>query len=261
MSRVALVTGAARGIGAATVRLLAEDGWDVVALDACADEPVLGYPLARLSDLAAVAEGHGDQVVTVVGDVRRQEDLDGAVALAQNRFGRLDAAVAVAGVQQGGRTLWEMTEEQWRVNFAVNVDGVWRLAVAAVPTLLAAPAPRQGRFVAVSSSAGLLGLRLLSAYGASKHAVIGLVRGLAADLAGTGVTVNAVCPGSTRGAMLDASARIYGLSSAEEFAAQQLVERLLAPEEPAALIAWLCGERSSAITGAALLADGGLTVS
>jgi NAD(P)-dependent dehydrogenase (short-subunit alcohol dehydrogenase family) len=102
-------------------------------------------------------------------------------------------------------------------------------------------------------------LRRLTAYGASKAAVIGLMRGLAADLAGSGVTANAVCPGSTRGPMLDASAAVYGLGSPEEFAAQQLIERLLTPEEPAALIAWLCGEGSSGVTGAVLPVDGGLT--
>jgi NAD(P)-dependent dehydrogenase (short-subunit alcohol dehydrogenase family) len=123
------------------------------------------------------------------------------------------------------------------------------------------PAPRQGRFVAVASAAGMLGLRRLSAYTASKHAVIGLMRALAADLAGTGITANAVCPGSTRGPMLDASAAVYGLASAEEFSGQQLVERLLEPSEPAALIAWLCRPDASGVTGAVLPVDGGLTTS
>ena len=92
-------------------------------------------------------------------------------------------------------------------------------------------------------------------------AVIGLIKALAADLAGTGITANAVCPGSTRTAILDASAAVYGLDSAEEFAHQQLVERLLVPDEPAALIAWLCTPEASGVTGAALSVDGGLTTS
>jgi SDR family mycofactocin-dependent oxidoreductase len=259
MSSVAVVTGAARGIGAATVDALVASGWRVVAVDRCADDPALDYPLATKADLESVAHRHGAAVRTLVGDVRHASDMQVAVDEALGHFGSLDAAVAAAGVISGGPPLWETREAQWDSLFEVNVNGVRNLASAAVPALLAGPVPRQGRFVAVASAAGLLGLRRLSAYSASKHAVIGLMRSLAADLAGTGVTANAVCPGSTRGPMLDASAAVYGLSSAEEFAGQQLVERLLEPSEPAALIAWLCGPDSGAVTGTALPVDGGLT--
>ena len=259
--RVAVVTGAARGIGAATVDRLVASGWSVVAVDVCADDPVLDYPMAGRRELQALADRHGDRVLPLVGDVRRQEDMAAAAAAARQEFGGLHAAVAVAGVMKGGEPLWEVTDAAWDTLFEVNVNGARRLAAAAVPVMLEQPAPRHGRFVAVASAAGQLGLRRLTAYAASKHAVIGLAKGLAADLAGTGVTANAVCPGSTRGVMLDESARIYGLSSAEEFAAQALLGRLLEPQEPAALVAWLCGEESSAVTGAALSADAGLTTS
>jgi len=130
---------------------------------------------------------------------------------------------------------------------------------AAVPVLLESSVPRPGRLVAVASAAGLLGLPRMSGYSASKHAVIGLMKALAADLAGTGITANAVCPGSTRTPILDASAAVDDLASAEEFASQQLVQRLLVRDEPAALIAWLCAPEASGVTGVALSVDGGLT--
>lgn len=258
---VAVVTGAARGIGAATVDLLVADGWRVVATDVGSDDPVLGYRLGSAEELGQVAERHRGQAVALVADVRSRADMDAAVSEALRRFGRLDAAVAVAGVMVGGAPLWETDDAAWDLSFDVNVGGVRRLAQAAVPALLAADLPRAGRFVAVSSAAGTVGLRRLAAYTASKHAVVGLVKGLAADLAGTGITANAVLPGSTRTVMLEETARIYDLGSPEEFGAQALVERLLEPHEPAALIAWLCSPRSSAVTGAALAADGGLTTS
>jgi len=261
MSPVAVVTGAARGIGAATVDRLVGRGWRVVAVDSCADDPALDYGLANPADLAALVDRHGGQVHALVGDVRSALDMHAAVDAAVSTFGGLDAAVAVAGVMAGGVPLWEHTDAQWNVQFDVNVHGVRHLAAAAVPVLLEAPAPRPGRVVAVASAAGFLGLPRLSGYSASKHAVIGLIKALAADLAGTGITANAVCPGSTRTAILDASAAVYDLPSAEEFAAQQLVRRLLVADEPAALIAWLCDADASGVTGAALPVDGGLTAS
>jgi NAD(P)-dependent dehydrogenase (short-subunit alcohol dehydrogenase family) len=101
---------------------------------------------------------------------------------------------------------------------------------------------------------------MLAAYTAAKAGVVGLVRALAAELRGAGVTANAVSPGSTRTAMLDESARLYALDSAEAFAAQQPLDRLLDPSEVAAMIAWLAGPAASGVTGAALAVDAGLSV-
>ena len=134
----------------------------------------------------------------------------------------------------------------------VDVVGVWNTATASIPHMLAGPAPHECRFVAVASAAGTRGLYQLAGYNTAKHAVIGLVRGLAADLVGTGVTAVAVSPGSTDTAMLQATADIYGLAHVDEFAASQLVRRLLQPDEPAATIAFCCSLEGAALNGSVL---------
>src|SRR3954453_20247894 len=261
--RVAIITGAGRGIGAATARRLASDGFKLVLFDRCADDPGLDYPLATEEELRSLcADLGGDATaLAVVGDVRDQAALDRAVALATEQFGGLDAALAVAGGISGGAPVWEADEEVWSTMLGVNLEGVWRLAHAAVPALLARPRPRAGRFVAVASAGGTLGLPLLAAYSAAKHAVIGLIRSLAAELGPEGITVNAVSPGSTSTAMLEASAAIYGLAEPGEFASHHQLGRLVEPDEVGAALAWLCGPDSAAITGAVLPVDAGMTAS
>ncbi|TVT44934.1 SDR family oxidoreductase [Amycolatopsis rhizosphaerae] len=259
MSRVAVVTGAARGIGAAVVDRLAVDGWRVVAVDVCADLPGARYPLARREELAALAHRWPGSVLDVVADVRDPAALTEAVALAEREFGGLDAAVAAAALMAGGKPLWETEDAEWDALFDTGVRGVFNLARAAVPALLRRGQPRSGRFVALASAAAHRGLWHLAGYNAAKHAVVGLIRGLATDLRGTGVTATAVSPGSTRTAMLDATADLYDLGDVEEFAQHQLVERLLEPDEVAAAVCWLCGEQASAITGTVVHADGGFT--
>jgi SDR family mycofactocin-dependent oxidoreductase len=258
---VALITGAARGIGAATAKMLAAAGWRLVLVDVAVDNPSLAYRLATGDDLAAsvAACGGPERAVGVVADVRDQAALDTAVATAVDRFGQLDAAVGVAGCIAGGPTAWETDDDLWSTMMSVNLEGTWRLARAAIPALLARPAPRQGRFVAVASSGGIVGLPRLAAYCAAKHGVIGLIRALAAELGPDGITANAIAPGSTTTAMLDASAAVYDLDGTAEFATHHLLERLLAPEEPAALLAWLCSPASSGVTGAVLPVDAGMT--
>jgi SDR family mycofactocin-dependent oxidoreductase len=257
---VAVVTGAARGIGAAAATTLSAQGWRLVLVDACADDPALAYPMARPEDLEQVVVACGPERATpVLADVRDQAALDLAVRVAEERFGGLDAALAVAGAVAGGTEAWNLAEEAWAAMIGINLEGVWRLARAAVPALLRRPPPRRGRFVAVASAGGMRGLPLLAAYSAAKHGVVGLVRSLAAELGPHGITANAVAPGSTATAMLEASAAAYGLDDPARFAAHHRLERLVRPEEVAALLAWLCGPESSAVTGAVLPVDAGMT--
>jgi SDR family mycofactocin-dependent oxidoreductase len=262
MTRVAVVTGAARGIGAATVVELAEQGWAVVALDRCADDPRLPYPLGTERDLRGVVEraGDSDRVIPFVGDACDSSVMTEVVQLAEERFGGLDAMIAVAGVVAGGVPLWEMPAAQEQAVIDVNLHAVLTAARTSVPALLRRPEPRAGRFLAVASAAATRGLPMLTAYCAAKAGVTGLVRALAAELRGTGVTANAVSPGSTATAALDESARLYGLESAEAFSAQQPIARLIAPEEVAATIAWLASPGTEAVTGATIPVDGGLSL-
>lgn len=256
-----MVTGAARGIGAATVRALVEDGWVVVAVDRCSDDPRLPYGLATRDDLEAVAAiGPDGAVVPVVADASDLAGMVAVVADAEARFGGVDAVLAVAGVIAGGLPLWNMPIEQEQAVLDVNLGGVLVAARAGIPALLRRPEPRSGRFVAVASAAATRGLPHLAAYCAAKAGVAGLVRALGAELRGTGVTVNAISPGSTATPILDESARLYSLESAEAFSSQQPLDRLLEPSEVAEMLRWLAGPHSSGVTGAVLAVDGGLSL-
>lgn len=254
--RVALVTGAARGIGAATVRQLVSDGFRVVAVDWClGGQSPVGYAQATRADLARLVDDLAEGVVLpVVGDVRDPAVLDEGVRVARETWGRLDVAVAAAGMVAGGVPLWE--DESLALQWEVNVTGVWHTAAASVPAMLAGPDPAGCRFVAVASAAGARGLHRLAAYSTVKHAVVGLVKGLAADLVGTGVTACAVSPGSTQTSMLGATANLYGVT-AVDLADHQLLRRALTPEEVAATIAFACSSAGAVLNGSVVAADGG----
>jgi SDR family mycofactocin-dependent oxidoreductase len=255
--RLAVITGAARGIGAAAARKLAADGWSLLLVDACAPQPPADYPMPAATDLAEVgrycfaAGAKGvDELIADVGDGSVRDLLRDALG------GRVPAAVvAAAGVIRGDQA-WAVPDEAFGLMVRVNLFGVTHLADACVPAMIEAGT---GRFVAVSSAAALRAMPMLAAYSAAKGAVVSYVRALAADLAGTGVTANVVCPGSTRGPMLAASAALYDLPDQESFAAQALLRRLLDPADVAAAVAWLCGPDAGALTGAVLPVDAGLT--
>ncbi|GAA4927540.1 NADP-dependent 3-hydroxy acid dehydrogenase YdfG [Actinomycetospora succinea] len=237
-ARVALVTGAARGIGAAVARGLAAEGSALVLVDR--DEPAL----AALAD-----ELTGVEVLAVPADVSRADAVADAVDAAVARFGRLDAAVNNAGVP-GPQvpTADYPVDAFWRVQ-QVNVGGVLHGLRAQLPVMVG---QGRGAVVNMTSGAGLRGVPGACAYAASKHAVIGLTRTAAVEYARHGVRVNAVAPG------LVATELTAGLE-ADEFAAAHPVGRAARAGEIADAVCWLVSDRAAHVTGVVLPVDGGLT--
>lgn len=263
-SPVAVVTGGARGMGRATAERLVHLGWRVALLDLAAasgqpdstDLPSPYCPATR-AELDEAVAACGDHAEAHAVDVRDQAALTAVVDDVVARHARLDAVVAAAGAVAGGPPLWEASDEVWHTMIDVNLTGMFHLVRATVPHLLAMPEPRRGRFVGIASTAAHHGLPGLGAYSASKHGVAGLVRALAAELGPTGVTANAVAPGSTMTHMLHASAAIYGLPEPGSFTRQTRIQRAIDPDEIAATITWLCTDAPGALTGAVLDVDGG----
>ena len=239
MSRVVVVTGGGRGIGRAVVERFAAAGDHVVALgrdlDALHATPAAAVEACDVTDEAAVAEVFA-------------------------RIGRVDVAVNNAGVSTSA-PLARTTLEDWRTQLDVNATGAFLCTRAVLPGMLERGT---GRVVTIASTAGRAGSRYTAAYTASKHAAVGLMRAVAAEVAGTGVTANAVCPAFVRTDMTRRSVqRIAAATGRPEAEAEAALAgaaplgRLLEPGEVAFAVAFLAAPEAGAINGQTLLLDGG----
>ncbi|MED5800617.1 mycofactocin-coupled SDR family oxidoreductase [Gordonia sp. Z-3] len=191
--KVALVTGAARGIGRAQVLRFAEEGADVIALDICRQVDSTVTPPSTPDDLAEVtrqAEECGARVVSGIVDVRRGDRLREAVYAGVAQLGGLDIVCATAGITSKGSAV-DLDERAWNTMLDVNLTGVWQTCKAAAPHLIDR---RGGAMILTSSIAGLRGLMGVAHYAAAKHGVVGLMRSLANELAPHGIRVNSIHP-------------------------------------------------------------------
>lgn len=244
-----VVTGGGRGIGAAVTRMLLSHGAHVTFTGRSSDGQSAVSELKRSGEAKYVKAD-----VTDAAQVR--EAFEKAVA----RFGPVNILINNAG-QAGSAPFLKTDAGLWRRLMAVNLDGTYYCTQAAAPGMLAAG---WGRIVNIASIAGLTGAAYISAYCASKHAVIGLTRSLAIEFATKGITVNAVCPGYTETDMVtSAVANITaktGRTATEavaELVARNPQKRLVKPEEVANAVAWLCLPGSEAITGQSIVVSGG----
>lgn len=246
--RHALVTGGARGIGLAITRTLLAHGARVT---------MTGRNIDALRKAGASLCGEG---FYVVADVSDGEAVNQAFATARERFGPIQILVNNAG-QASSAPFLKTDATLWRQLMSVNVDGAFYCSQAALPDMFQTG---WGRIVNVASIAGLVGQPYIAAYCASKHALIGLTRALATEVAPKGVTVNAVCPGYTESDMVtEAVANIVAKTGrTTEQARQQLMgrnplKRLIKPDEVANAVAWLCLPGSEAVNGQAIVISGG----
>ena len=245
----ALVTGASRGIGAVVAAALAAEGAHVSLLAREAQS------LARLAGQLG-----NDRALPVAADVTDGASVRGAFAAARARFGPVHILINNAG-QAASAKFTDTDEALWQRIMAVNLTGTYLCAHAAVTDMLEL---KYGRIVNIASIAGLRGAAYISAYVASKHAVIGLTRALALEYATRNITVNAVCPGYVDTDIVrQAVATIRhktGRSESEALAALVATnpqQRLITPEEVANAVLWLCRPGSQSITGQSLIISGG----
>ena len=253
--QVAVITGAARGIGKACALRFAQEGANVVCLDLLAGEN---------ETAAAECAALGAEMLALACDVTDPESLRGCIQTALERWGRIDVLVTAAGIYSGS-PLSEVTLSQWQCLIDINLTGVFLCNQAVAPAMTE---QRSGSIINISSMAGKTSWPSTAEYSASKTGVIGLTRSVAMELAPHGVTVNAVCPGNTLTDMVRSVAAKQGEPlgmSADEWLQMRAndcpMNRLAEPWEVAGVCAFLASEDSRYITGQAIEVDGGLVMS
>ncbi len=258
--RVALITGVARGQGRSHAVELARQGADIIGVDLCGDLDSIPYPLARPSDLdetVKLVEATGARMVAARVDVRDAAALTEAVEGGVDRLGRLDIAVANAGVCTIQR--WdEVTPEVWDTVIGINLTGTWNTCTAAIPHLIAAGG---GSMILISSVAGLKGQPFLAPYVASKHGMVGIMRMLANELASQHIRVNSIHPTGVDTPMLvglgGLTERIEASPDTGSIFLNSLPITVVTPGDVSEAVLYLSSDASRYVTGSTMTVDAG----
>jgi NAD(P)-dependent dehydrogenase (short-subunit alcohol dehydrogenase family) len=252
--RVAIVTGASRGIGACIAQAFADEGASLC---------LIARHQTALDDLAATLALDATQVMTLALDVTDRASCFDAVDAAKTKFGRIDTLVNNAGVYRS-KPFLDFTSQDFQDMLDVNLFGVLHFTQACLPHM---QQHQQGSIINLASTAGKWGSRNQSAYNVSKHAVVGLTRGVALEASPYKVTVNAICPGFVETDMLDelkAQASQSAGTSVEDFVKSALsrvpLGRMMQPQEIAAMAVFLASQDGTGITGQSIQMDGGMVL-
>ncbi|MGH7599098.1 MAG: SDR family NAD(P)-dependent oxidoreductase [bacterium] len=251
---IAVVTGGGRGIGRAIALALAREGLDVAVTSRSSDQ---------VAKVAAEITAIGRRAVAIPCDVSDKTAVTAAVAQVREKLGSITVLVNNAGIHLAKR-FSAVTDDEWQRVLAVNLTGIFYFTQAVLPDMEAA---NWGRIINMSSAAGRMGVPFAVPYNTTKHGVIGFTRGLALDLARTGITVNAICPGWVRTEMVRANAE--GLAAKKGITYEQALvglistspqQRLIEPEEVAHVAVMLLSDSARSITGQEMGIDGGIVV-
>jgi SDR family mycofactocin-dependent oxidoreductase len=267
--KVAFITGAGRGQGRSHAVRLAEEGADIIAVDACEDMPGVSYPMANEGELAEtekLVRDLGRGIVTAKADVRQFRQLQAAAKAGLDAFGHIDIVLAnagVAGMNIDGND--DQLDEMWDTVVGVNLKGVWNTVRAAIPSMI--ERGQGGAIVLTSSTAGLKGLGAPKvvgneAYGASKWGVVGLMRNFAMELAPYSIRVNTVHPTGVNTMMVNNDSMTKFLDAfpdAISSLTNMLPVEMLEPRDISDAICFLVSDHAKFITGVTLPVDAGFT--
>jgi NAD(P)-dependent dehydrogenase (short-subunit alcohol dehydrogenase family) len=248
-NKVAIVTGGAKGIGLASAECMLRQGAEVMIVDWSPEAAS-----AAVKSLTALSKG----VDSVVADISNAADAEKAIKATVKRFGGVDVLVNNAGIQTFGDPV-STTEEVWDKTMNVNLKGHWLMSKYAIPEMLKRG---KGSIVNVSSVQGLASQKNVVAYSTSKHAMIGLTRSMAVDMASRNVRVNCVCPGTVNTPMIHSIIEL----DADPDKLKKILDkmhplgRIAQPSEIGEVIAFLASDRASFMTGSIVVVDGGLII-